>query len=109
MTNVILTLHENSDLQIKVVIQPEGTQPIKGADMDAAVPAAGVMVNSGRLTGTSGDQAFKKAIQFVEQMGVGKASTNYRLRDWLISTAALLGSAHPDRILRKLRYCTRTG
>ena len=40
--------------------------------MDAAIPAAGVMVNSGKLTGTSSELAFKKAIHYVEQLGVGK-------------------------------------
>ena len=70
--NVILNLPANSDYQVKVVIQPEGIQQIKGEDMDAAIPAAGVMVNSGKLTGTSCEQAIKKAIHYVEQLGVGK-------------------------------------
>lgn len=90
-------------LQIKVVIQPEGTPSIKSEDMDAAIPAAGVMVNSGRLTGTSSVLAFKNAIHYIEQLGVGKGSTNYRLRDWLISRQRYWGAPIP------IVYCENCG
>lgn len=90
-------------LQIKVVIQPEGTSPVKGQDLDAAVPASGVMVNSGKLTGTPSELAFKKAVQFIEQLGVGKASTNFRLRDWLISRQRYWGAPIP------IIYCENCG
>jgi leucyl-tRNA synthetase len=90
-------------LTIKVVIQPEGEPQINGDDMESAIPAAGVMVNSGKLTGTPADLAFKKAIHYVEQLGVGKASTNYRLRDWLISRQRYWGAPIP------IVYCEDCG
>jgi leucyl-tRNA synthetase len=90
-------------LSIKVVIQPEGVPQIKGEEMESAIPAAGVMVNSGKLTGTPADQAIKKAIHYVEQLGVGKASTNYRLRDWLISRQRYWGAPIP------IIYCENCG
>ncbi|MBA4420683.1 MAG: leucine--tRNA ligase [Anaerolinea sp.] len=91
------------ELEIKVVIQPDGIAPIKSDEMETSFPAYGVMVNSGKLTGTKADQAFKRAIQFVEQLGVGKASTNYRLRDWLISRQRYWGAPIP------IIYCEQCG
>ena len=41
-------------LEVRVVIQPPDSEPLDGATMEASVPASGVMVNSGPLTGTAG-------------------------------------------------------
>lgn len=90
-------------LEIKVVIQPEDMAAINIEDMEASVPAYGTMVNSGKLTGTKADQAFSQAIRFVEQLGVGKPSTNYRLRDWLISRQRYWGAPIP------IVYCEQCG
>ncbi len=90
-------------LEIKVVIQPEGIPVIKEVDLKEAVPAHGTMINSGRLTGTPAEESFDKAIKFVEQLGVGEASTNYRLRDWLISRQRYWGAPIP------MVYCETCG
>ena len=83
------------DLPIIVVIQPDDIDPIVAADMTEAIPAKGSMVNSGPLTGTPGDQAFDKAIAFLEERSVGKRAVNYRLRDWLISRQRYWGAPIP--------------
>ena len=83
------------DLPIIVVIQPDDMDPIVAADMTEAIPAKGSMVNSGPLTGTPGDQAFDKAIAFLEERSVGKRAVNYRLRDWLISRQRYWGAPIP--------------
>ncbi len=54
-------------LPVRVVIQPEGTEPVNEPEMTAAVPAYGQMVNSGPLTGTPGDQAFARAVAHIER------------------------------------------
>jgi len=59
------------------------------------VPASGVMVNSGPLSGTLGDIAFGRATTYIEERGVGKASVNYKLRDWLISRQRYWGAPIP--------------
>jgi leucyl-tRNA synthetase len=82
-------------LPIRVVIQPADVDLIRVEEMAAAVPASGVMVNSGPLTGTDGKSAFEKAVAFVEQMGAGQRATNYRLRDWLISRQRYWGAPIP--------------
>lgn len=83
------------DLPIIVVIQPDDMDPIVSEEMTAAVPAKGSMVNSGPLTGTPGDQAFDKAITYLEERNVGKRAVNYRLRDWLISRQRYWGAPIP--------------
>ncbi len=83
------------DLPIIVVIQPPEIDPIVVEELTEAIPAKGAMVNSGSLTGTPGDQAFDKAVAFLEERGVGKRAVNYRLRDWLISRQRYWGAPIP--------------
>jgi leucyl-tRNA synthetase len=83
------------DLPIVVVIQPPDEAPLTSEEMDAAVPAAGEMVNSGPLTGTPGADAFERATAYLEEQGVGKHAVNYRLRDWLISRQRYWGAPIP--------------
>lgn len=82
-------------IEVRVVIQPEGVEPLDGKTMPASVPASGRMVSSGPLTGTSADDAFKTAIAFVTEKGIGTAYTNYKLRDWLISRQRYWGAPIP--------------
>ncbi len=64
-------------------------------DLQAAEPAEGVAVNSGRWSGL-GTAEFKKAISaWLEEKGIGKATVNYRLRDWLISRQRYWGAPIP--------------
>jgi leucyl-tRNA synthetase len=65
-------------LEVRVVIQPADMELLEGASMQASIPANGAMVNSGELTGTPGDQAFDRAIAYIEARGIGKAAiTNF--------------------------------
>ena len=89
------------NLPVRVVIQPPEVEVIREDQMTAAVPASGMMVNSGPLTGTPGDQAIKKAIQMVESKGAGHSAVNYRLRDWLISRQRYWGAPIPMVFCKK--------
>lgn len=88
-------------LPIKVVVQPEGIAAINADDMREAIPAVGMLVNSGPLSGTPGIQSFKSAVEYVTQKSVGKVSTNYRLRDWLISRQRYWGAPIPMIFCKK--------
>jgi leucyl-tRNA synthetase len=91
------------NLPIRVVIQPIGLAIVEGSDLTDAVPASGMMVNSGSLTGTPGDKSFDIAVEYVTKIGAGKSSTNYRLRDWLISRQRYWGAPIP------MIYCKKCG
>jgi len=80
------------NLPIVVVIQPPDEDPINADEMESAVPASGEMVNSGPMTGTLGEEAFDRTIEYIEERGVGKRAVNYRLRDWLISRQRYWGA-----------------
>ena len=90
-------------LPVKIVIQPQGFELLRSEDMTAAVPASGMMVNSGLLSGTSAQDSFRRAIEYIQQLGVGKPATNYRLRDWLISRQRYWGTPIP------ILYCSKCG
>ena len=89
-------------LQIIPVVQPDDQPLLDGETMEVAYDGAGTMINSGALngirsTGVKGrkNPAIDKAITILEEMGVGRESVNYRLRDWLISRQRYWGSPIP--------------
>ncbi|MGD1852867.1 MAG: leucine--tRNA ligase [Leptolyngbyaceae cyanobacterium] len=94
------------DLPIHVVVQPEG-ETLDAAAMEDAYPHDGVMVNSGPLDGIAsgkGDgQSVPAAIQWLEDNSKGEGTTNYRLRDWLISRQRYWGVPIP------MIYCDSCG
>ena len=57
--------------------------------------ATGVMVNSGFLNGLSVEDARPAMIKWLEERGVGKAKTQYKLRDWLFSRQRYWGEPFP--------------
>ncbi len=63
----------------------------------------GTMINSGPFTGTPGDVAVKKVIEWLEERGIGEFAVNYRLRDWLISRQRYWGAPIP------IVYCDKCG
>ncbi len=63
----------------------------------------GLMISSAELTGTSGEEAYAKVTRWLTERGIGKASTNYRLRDWLISRQRYWGAPIP------IVYCPLCG
>ncbi len=89
------------DLPVRVVIQPEG-EDLDGDTMPEAVPGAGVMVNSGALSGTpsNGEKGRKNpaiaaVLDWLGEKGKGEEAVNYRLRDWLISRQRYWGAPIP--------------
>ena len=69
------------------------------ADWDAnggqAYTGDGVKINSGFLDGLDIDTAKTRAIEWLEEKGVGERKVNYRLRDWLVSRQRFWGCPIP--------------
>ncbi|MCM1533051.1 MAG: leucine--tRNA ligase [Corallococcus sp.] len=80
---------------------------IKGAsaDVDDSLPFCeyGVMVNSGEFDGMSTEKGRVAVVEKLAATGKGKLTTNYRLRDWLVSRQRYWGAPIP------IVYCPECG
>ena len=76
----------------------EVVKPASGAESDikkAPFTEEGIAVNSGIITGMKTDKAKKKIIWWLEDQGLGKATVQYKLRDWLFSRQRFWGEPFP--------------
>ena len=81
-------------LDIIPVVDP-GNPDIDVNNLKEAFVAEGTMINSGKFDGINNREAIEKVIEWVEEEGIGKATVNYRLRDWLISRQRYWGTPIP--------------
>ena len=72
-------------------------RPPSGWDEDGggAYTGEGEKINSGFLDGLDIPAAKAKAIEFLEEKGLGTRKVNYRLRDWLVSRQRFWGCPIP--------------
>lgn len=88
------------NLPIKRVIENPSNpdEELKEAYVDT-----GVLVNSQSFNGLENTKAKEEIIKYAEEKGFGKAKTQYRLRDWLISRQRYWGAPIP------VVYCEHCG
>ncbi|MEY3454836.1 MAG: hypothetical protein RLZZ147_961, partial [Actinomycetota bacterium] len=79
-------------LPVRVVIDTGLEDPNSSG---IATSSDGKVINSGSITGLSKDDAIAQIIKELEGKKVGKATKNYRLRDWLISRQRFWGTPIP--------------
>ena len=89
-------------LPLQVVIQPEG-ETLDPASMTAAYTEPGIMANSGRFDGMPSEAAKDAIADYLQELGCGKKTTTYRLRDWGISRQRYWGNPIP------VIYCDSCG
>jgi leucyl-tRNA synthetase len=90
------------DLNVRVVIQPEGPD-LDGTTLEEAYAGEGRVVNSGPFDGLPSAEAIPKMAAHAEEKGFGKATITYRLKDWLISRQRYWGTPIP------VVYCEKDG
>ncbi|WP_261663781.1 leucine--tRNA ligase [Deinococcus sp. Marseille-Q6407] len=82
-------------LPIREVIRPEGGAPLD-VDGDEAYTGEGVIVNSGEFDGLPGGKAsIAQVVARLEELGIARAKTTYRLRDWLVGRQRYWGTPIP--------------
>ena len=84
---------------IEVVAGGENVQEEAYTDV-----ASGKLINSGFLDGLEVAEAKKKMIAFLEEKGIGKSKTNFKLRDWVFSRQRYWGEPIPIVKCEKCGY-----
>lgn len=98
--------HDERDYEFAKKFNLEIIQVLDGenANIDTeAYTLDGIHINSGFLNGLNKEEALEKIYEFLEKEKVGKKTTTYKLRDWLISRQRYWGSPIP------IIYCDDCG
>jgi leucyl-tRNA synthetase len=93
------------DLKIKQVIIPKD-KSILEKDIIKSKKAfidEGLLINSGEFNNLNNNDAIEKISIFLEKNNLGKKTTNYKIRDWLISRQRYWGTPIP------IIYCEKCG
>ncbi|MGE0109392.1 MAG: leucine--tRNA ligase, partial [Bdellovibrionales bacterium] len=83
------------NLPVKAVVLPAGEDEASFTISTEARTEDGVAFNSEFLNGLKTPDAIKAAITKIEELGAGKGTTQYRLRDWCISRQRYWGCPIP--------------
>ncbi|MBC8285087.1 MAG: leucine--tRNA ligase [Nitrospinae bacterium] len=83
------------NLPVHVVIQPSKGDALDEKTMTQAYNADGAMIHSGNFDGLTGQEARSKVCKHLEQESIGKATVNFRLRDWGVSRQRYWGTPIP--------------
>ena len=81
------------NLPIRTVIVPKDREP--EVKLEGANTEYGKLVNSGSYTGLASEQAIERMTTDAEQAGFGKATIQYRIKDWGISRQRYWGTPIP--------------
>lgn len=96
--------HDDRDFEFAKKFGIDIIPVISGGSESEPYTGEGEYINSDILNGmTSKEDAKNKMLEFLEEKGIGKAKTNYRLQDWIFSRQRFWGEPIP------LIYCEKCG
>lgn len=98
--------HDDRDYEFAKKFNLEIIQVLDGENANVeneAYTEDGIHINSEFLDGLTKEEALEKMYKFLEKENVGKKTTTYKLRDWLISRQRYWGSPIP------IIYCDDCG
>lgn len=88
--------HDERDYEFAKEFGIEIKAVLEGGDIEKeAFTGDGVHINSGFLDGLNKSDGIAKAIEWLEENGVGEKKITYRLRDWLFSRQRYWGEPIP--------------
>jgi leucyl-tRNA synthetase len=87
-------------LPVRVVLATGAADP---ATSGIAAPGDGTLVNSGPLDGLDRGTAIDAVVELLQDLGAGRSTVTYRLRDWLLSRQRYWGCPIP------IVHCARCG
>ena len=88
--------HDTRDWEFAKKFELPIIEVIEGGDVDKeAYTDDGKLVNSDFLNGLNVEESKKKITQWLEEKGVGKGATNYKLKDWVFSRQRYWGEPIP--------------
>jgi leucyl-tRNA synthetase len=90
-------------LPMRVVIKDQGPRTKDQGEITEAYEGDGIQVNSGRFDGLPNQEAKVKIAEWMQEKGIGRIQTHWRLRDWLISRQRYWGTPIP------IVYCQKCG
>ena len=94
-------------LPIKPVIKPVADDAEYDLSKQAWCEKTGATINSGEFDGLNFEDAFKAVANALDDMGIGRVTTNYRLRDWGVGRQRYWGCPipviHTDEGLKTVR------
>jgi len=91
-------------LPMRIVIQSLApSSQLSVENMREAYEGQGNLVNSAQFDGLNNEEAKNKIASWMQDTGIGKIQTHFRLRDWLISRQRYWGTPIP------MIYCEKCG
>ena len=88
--------HDTRDYEFAKKYDLPIIEVVSGGDITKeAYTGDGILVNSPIINGLSVPEAKKKITKWLEEKGLGKATVNYKLRDWLFSRQRYWGEPFP--------------
>lgn len=79
------------NIPIIQVISKDG----KESELTEPYTESGIVLNSGEWSGKNSAELKKEAPEIIEKMGIGRKTTNYKLRDWVFSRQRYWGEPIP--------------